>query len=135
MALTMMRLGSFTFEVGVTGYDKLKKSWHSNIAEIPRNDNIDALQFRGTKNQTLTIEGAIFPRNSNISQDIIENLQHSRGQAMALTTGKYEFLGYFYIKSIAISSDHIIAQNVEQQQNYTIQLIKKPSPTLWSLLS
>lgn len=130
----MMFLGNFEFEIDKTAYDKITKNWASNIAKIARNDNVDALQFRGTKNQVLTITGAVFPRHSGISQNTIENLHTMRGVPLPLTTGKYEFLGVYHLENIQVTSEDIVAQHVVQQQKYNIKLIQIPTPSLLSLI-
>ena len=135
MAQIMMFLGDFEFEIGQTGYDKLSKSWKSNIAEIGRNDNVDAVQFRGTKNQVIGIEGVVFPRHSDgITQNTIEKLEKKRGVPLPLTSGTFEFFGVFYIKTISVGSTEILAQNVVQEQAYNIQLLQIPTPNLLSLI-
>lgn len=121
MILTARSGESYYFNVGTSGYDRLKRATAYNIASQDRLTRRPALQAVSKGGETLTLSGVIFTQKSGAGQ--LEKLRTIgyRMEPILLTTGYGEALGYWYLTKIDEDQEHLFVDGMPRKQTFTLE--------------
>ena len=132
-----MKLGDFKFSLSTASYNKLTKTYGWNWASVKRFQQTDSLQFTGTKNPKIKIDGVVFPEftasafsfsSVGIYQiDALVKLA-DKGEPLLLITGYGAVLGYYCITSLTEMQGKHMAAGIPTKQEYSLEIIYYGDP-------
>lgn len=134
-AFTMMRLGSFSFSINTAAYQDLKRATEYKWAAQERFGQLDALQFTGPGEDSITLEGVILPAYRGGTGQV-ESLRAlaATGQPQMLISGLGAMHGRWVIESVGEGQGVFAAAGIPRRQEFTLKLRKFDDGLLAAIL-
>lgn len=120
-----MQLGSFQFGVSAAAYQELNRTTEHTWAGQPRFGKLDALQYTGPGQDSITLPGVIYPeyRGGFFQLEILRSMAAS-GEPQLLMDGVGTVLGMWIIERVEERQAIFAAAGLPRRQNFVIQLRK-----------
>ncbi|MGX9427972.1 phage tail protein [Bradyrhizobium sp. LeoA1S1] len=119
----LLALGAYRFSVNTGGYQKIERS---SAWRWPATDRIGvapAKQYVGPGEDSITIEGTIYPHYRGGLRQIDQmRAQAGLGQPLPLTTGFGRYLGMYVIEKIRESQETLMSDGAPRKIEFTIEL-------------
>ncbi|WP_441228024.1 phage tail protein [Tardiphaga sp. 20_F10_N6_6] len=121
----MLRLGSFTFSVNTAAYQELKRRTEYKWAAQERFGQLDALQYTGPGEDTITLNGVILPvyRGGFAQVDALRAIAATR-QPQLLISGMGNVFGLWVITTVDEGQGVFAALGLPRKQEFTVSLRK-----------
>lgn len=125
MADVLLKLGGYSFSVTTAAFQELnrKREWRWPAQE--RIGTLDALQFTGRKNDTITLTGTIYPHYRDAGARQIEAMaaEADKGMPLMLVTGYGDVWGFWCIKSIDEKQPRHARKGEPLRQDFTLEIV------------
>lgn len=124
-AFTMLRIGSFSFNVNTAAYQSLKRSTEYKWSAQERFGQLDALQFTGPGQDSITLDGVILPAYRGGTGQI-ENLRRlaALGMPQLLMSGLGDIMGLWVIEAVEEGQGVFAALGIPRRQEFTLRIRK-----------
>lgn len=146
MSDVMMQLGAYQFSISTAAYQTLRRSVAYRWSAQDRIGRSAALQFTGLGEDTLTLDGVIFPTHKHVSHrasgagfstegfarshasgasqlDAMRE-QAATGKPQLLLDGQGQILGQWVIERIEEQQDTFARAGVARRQTFSLKLRK-----------
>ncbi len=124
MADVMIALGSFVFSINTAAYQTLTHStryrWQSQERLLRR----PAQQFLGIGEETISLDGVIYPEffEAGLAQITDMRTLAAQGEALDMIDGYGNVLGVYVIDSIEETQNLIVAHGIPLKQTFRMSL-------------
>lgn len=124
-ALTMLRLGSFSFGINTAAYSALKRTSEYTWAAQARFGQFDALQYTGPGQDSITLDGVVLTayRGGTGQVERLRGLA-SQGRPQMLISGLGDILGMWVIESVGEGQGVFAAAGIPRRQEFTVKIRK-----------
>lgn len=124
-SITMMRLGGFKFGINTAAYQELTRSSAYKWGRQDVFSKLDNLQFLGPGQDTITLNGVIYPDFKGGTQQLeILRLLALAGLPYLMVSGTGKILGMWVIDQIEEGQGVFAAYGVPRKQEFTLNLSK-----------
>lgn len=123
--MNMMALGMFVFSLPTLAYQDLQRKTAWRHARSGRIGNIDASQFTGRDNQTITLAGDAPAElmDGRASLDQLHDMA-DQGAAWSLIDGAGRVYGAFVITGLDERQRHLMPNGTPRMIEFTIELLE-----------
>ncbi|WP_334061766.1 phage tail protein [Limimaricola cinnabarinus] len=123
MSEPMLQLGVYQFSVDTAAYQELSREVEYRWASQERIGAHDALQFTGTRAETIEVRGVIYPfHRGGLGQLTRMRLQASVGVPLPLVTGTGSVLGLWVVESVREGQRVFAAGGAPLRQEFDMRL-------------
>ncbi|MGX9855766.1 phage tail protein [Limimaricola variabilis] len=123
MSEPMLQLGAYQFSIGTAAYQELSREAEYRWASQERVGAHDALQFTGTRAETIDLRGVIYPfHKGGLGQLDRMRLQASLGIPLPLISGTGSVLGLWIIEAVREGQRVFAAGGAPQRQEFDLRL-------------
>ena len=114
----------FRFSVDTAAWNSLQRETSWRWPQQERVGAGPALQYVGPGEETMTLDGVIFPHYRNAGSNQINSMreQAGLGQPFILTTGTGQALGQWVIESISETQTEHLPGGIPLKQEFSLQL-------------
>lgn len=129
MAMHLMALGMFLFELPTLAYDELQRKTDWQHARSPRIGARDAVQYVGVGMETISLTGAVYAEIANgvVSLDDLRAMA-DEGEALPLVGGDGTVFGTFVIVAIDERHAYLMEDGRARRIDFAIDLLRVDEP-------
>ena len=121
----MMQLGGYQFSVNTAAYQELRRNTDFKWSAQDLIGRLDALQFTGPGQDTITVQGAVFPHfKGGTGQLDAMRAEASKGKPLLLVDGRGRVHGLWIIERIEETQAVFAQAGVPLRQGFNMQLRK-----------
>jgi len=119
----LLRLGVFTFKVSGPSYEGFEHTSSARWAKLDRLGAKPARQFVGPGDETIYLDGTIYPRFfGGFGQIEAMRAAAGLGQPMMLVSGYGRVFGMFVIERVASSQSYFLPDGSPQKAVFSLEL-------------
>ncbi|MDF1583906.1 MAG: phage tail protein [Methyloprofundus sp.] len=121
----MMKLGSYTFSINTAAYQSLQHSKQYRWKSQDRVGRIPAQQFTGEGEETITLEGVVYPHfKGGTGQLNAMRLEAGKGEPLMLVDGTGAIWQTWCIKQIDETQRELYSDSTPRKIEFNLQLIR-----------
>ncbi|NRA86393.1 MAG: phage tail protein [Rhizobiales bacterium] len=120
-----MGLGDFTFEIGDTIYQSISEQIDVRFAAQEYVAGATGQQLLGRGEQTKTLEGVFYPfEHGGLAALAAFEAQAGSFIPLMMVSWSGSVFGFWLVRSVSSSKSHLLAGNMPQKVEFTVELIK-----------
>lgn len=129
MAMHLMALGMFLFEIGTLAHDEMQRRTDWQFARSQRVGARDATQYTGPGDETISLSGAVYDEiaDGRVSLDDLRTMADD-GEALPLVGGDGIVYGNFVITAIDERHAFLLADGRARRIDFGIDLLRVDDP-------
>lgn len=125
MARVMMALGEFRFSIGTAAYQSLTRSASFRWSAQERIGRAPALQFMGPGEETIQLEGAIFPQyRGGAGQVEAMRIMAGKGEPLTLVDGRGRYWGSYVIRQVGEAGSAFLDDGAARKIEFSLELAR-----------
>ena len=122
-ATNMLALGPYRFSIDTAAYQELARATAYRWASQPRLGRRPARQFVGVGEDTISLDGAIYPHyRGGLGQIDALRAEAAKGEALQLVTGRGDVLGLWVVERVEETQRLFLSDGRPRQVTFRIEL-------------
>ena len=120
----LLQLGDYQFSVGTAAHQSIARKHEWRWAQIERLGRAPAQQYMGPGAETISLQGTLYPEFAGGDDQVAAmREQADRGEPLLLVDHFGNVLGFYCIKSVAVTGTALDPKGLPRRIEFSIELV------------